>query len=113
MKNLLGLCAVLALCACQSVSSEDVAYGGTYEDMFIVEAPQAEELITLQNLKTREIVLCRQSAAHPAEECAQNFENMGFVRLSDIPSQTAEYDLLQTNTYPSRNWRKGEKNPRW
>lgn len=78
----------------------------------VIEAPQNTE-ITLQNLKTRELVTCRNEGGASAESCAQMFEAGGFVRLTDIPSQTADYDLRKPTTYPTRRWREGEKNPRW
>ena len=81
------------------------------EETFL-EAPQ-QDTITLQNLKTRELVTCRNNGTETAENCAKMFEMSGFVRLSDIPSQTAEYDIKKPTTYPTRSWREGEKNPRW
>ena len=81
------------------------------EETFIV-APQNKD-ISLQNLKTREIVTCPENGLDSSENCAKVFEANGFVKISDIPSQTAHYDLKKPTTYPTRNWREGEKNPRW
>ena len=98
-----GATALFLLSAC--------SYSGTKTE--VIEAPQEESQITLQNLKTRVLIRCYNSAEVSAEKCAQLFEEKGFVRLKNIPSQTADYDLLKTNTYPTRRWREGEKNPRW
>ena len=110
MKNLLcilSVCLSFSLCACKT--PEEVVF----DDIYIVEAPQDEDVVSLQNLKTREIVHCRASLQHTSDECAKAFESMGYVRFKNIPTQAAEYDSLRTNTYPSRRWREGEKNPRW
>lgn len=81
------------------------------EEMFLESQPVKE--ITLQNLKTRELITCRSDGNSSAEACATAFEQNGFVRLTDIPSQTAEYDLKKPTTYPTRRWREGEQSPRW
>ncbi len=75
--------------------------------------PYQEEMIVLQNLKTRVLVYCYSSAETTAAECADRFAKQGFVRLRDIPSLPAEYDYLKSDSYPSRRWRKDEKIPRW
>ena len=75
--------------------------------------PYQENMIGLQNLQSRVIVYCYHSEHFTTEQCAENFENMGFVRLNDIPRLPAEYDSLQANSYPSRRWRKDEQIPRW
>ena len=106
--HILSISLIFLLCSCL-IHEEGILY----DDIYIVEAPQKEDVISLQNLKTKEIVHCHATKQRTAEECAATFESNGYVRFRDIPSQTAEYDSLQTNTYPSRRWRKGEKNPRW
>ena len=57
--------------------------------------------IRLQNLKTRIIVVCRESFYETA------------VRLTDIPYKVAKYDRLTKDTFPTRRWRNGERTPRW
>lgn len=94
---------LLGLCACTTYHTET-----TY-----LEAPTEKDAILLQEPKTREIVQCTATRTQAAEDCAAMFESQGFVKITDIPQQTANYDLLKTNTYPTRRWREGEKNPRW
>ena len=78
-----------------------------------ISAPQNNSMITLQEPKTREIAHCYSSGKTTAEECAKMMESTGFVRISDIPTQAAKYDVKKAETYPTRRWREGEKNPRW
>lgn len=78
-----------------------------------ISAPQDKSCITLQDPKTREIAHCYTSGKTSAEECAVMLESTGFVRISDIPTQAAKYDIKEPKTYPTRRWREGEKNPRW
>ena len=75
--------------------------------------PYQEDMIGLQNLETRVLVYCYNSDEITTEECAQEFEKRGYVRLTDIPRLAAEYDYLKSDTYPTRRWRKDEKIPRW
>lgn len=75
--------------------------------------PYQENMIVLQNLKTRVLVYCYTIEDQTAESCAEKFENGGFVRLKDIPRLTADYDTLKSDTYPTRRWRKEDKVPRW
>lgn len=69
--------------------------------------------IKLQNLKTRIIIVCRESFYETAETCARFYEKHNYVRLSDIPYKVAQYDRLTKDTFPTRRWRKGERTPRW
>ena len=69
--------------------------------------------IRLQNLKTRIIVICRESFYETAETCAQFYEKNNYVRLTDIPYKVAKYDRLTKDTFPTRRWRNGERTPRW
>ena len=75
--------------------------------------PYQENMIGLQNLQNRVIVYCYHSDFYTAEQCADYFENMDFIRLNDIPKFKAEYDSLKADTYPTRRWRKDERIPRW
>lgn len=75
--------------------------------------PYQDDMIGLQNLETRIIVYCYNSATITTEQCAREFENRGYVRLTDIPRLPAEYDYLKSDTYPTRRWRRDEKIPRW
>ncbi len=69
--------------------------------------------IKLQNLKTRIIVVCRESYYETAETCARFYEKRNYVRLTDIPYKVAKYDRLTKDTFPTRRWRNGERTPRW
>lgn len=71
------------------------------------------DYIVLQNPQSRVIVECYTSKCNPAEYCAEQFEKRGYVRLSYMPYKSANYDLLRTDTYPTRRWRDGEVTPRW
>ena len=64
--------------------------------------PYKEDMIVLQNLKTRVLAYCYSSPSYK-----------GFVRLTDVPRLPAEYDALKADTYPTRRWRKDNKIPRW
>lgn len=75
--------------------------------------PYKEDMIVLQNLKTRVLAYCYSSPSYTAEYCAKEFEGKGFVRLTDVPRLPAEYDALKADTYPTRRWRKDNKIPRW
>lgn len=70
-------------------------------------------VISLQNLKTRTIVICRRSSYETPESCAKYFEQQGYTRFGDIPYKMAKYDRLTDDTFPTRRWRKGERTPRW
>ena len=74
---------------------------------------QRQRHIRLQNLKTRIIVVCRESFYETAETCAQFYEKNNYVRLTDIPYKVAKYDRLTKDTFPTRRWRNGERTPRW
>ncbi len=84
-----------------------------YQEPVYQVLPYQEDMIGLQNLETRVLVYCYQSANVSTEECAQEFEKRGYVRLTNIPRLPAEYDSLKSDTYPTRRWRKDEKIPRW
>ena len=130
--SVLVLGMVFGLCSCATFHARDSYVGAqgeswnnneiytenqgleSYDDTKVLyaRAPQEEEIV-LQNLYNRDIVRCVKSAYSTANDCAAMFESQGFVRIGDIPQQTANYDLLKTNTYPTRRWREGEKGPRW
>lgn len=75
--------------------------------------PAFEKMIALQNLETRVIIYCADSPRASAEMCARNYERVGFVRLTQIPSRPAADDFLKADTYPTRRWRKDDVVPRW
>lgn len=75
--------------------------------------PYQENVIPLENLKTREVAYCYTSAFQTAEDCAQEMENEGFVRLKDIPMVTADRNILKEGTYPTRRWRETDRVSRW
>ncbi len=108
MKKIKKLCfaAILLLAGCAGDAGSDKI--PTYYLL-----PYEEDMIVLQNLKTRVLVYCYSSATVSAIECADKFTNQGFVHLRDIPSLPAKYDNLKGDTYPTRRWRKDEKIPRW
>lgn len=106
MKNLkiFGFAAVLALLSgCTHTEEVPVKNVPLFQD----------EVIALQNLKSRVLVYCFTSADYQADDCAKRFESKGFVRLRDIPKLPAEFDFLKGDTYPTRRWRKDELVPRW
>ena len=95
---------VLALSSCSHIVEQEPVYQVL---------PYQENMIGLQNPQSRVLVYCYPSEYYTAEQCADNFENMGFVRLNDIPRLPAEYDSLKADTYPTRRWRRDEQVPRW
>ncbi len=106
MKHL-KISAIAALClfigACSSTKQEPV-----------YDVPLAQDnVIALQNLKSRVLLYCFASQNLSADDCAKHFEQKGYVRLKDIPQFPAQYDFLKADTYPTRRWRKGEVIPRW
>lgn len=72
-----------------------------------------EDVIALENLQTREVVYCYDSVQMSIEECAKYMENIGFMRLTDIPKFTADRNVLTSGTYPTRRWRETDRIPRW
>lgn len=72
-----------------------------------------QDTIVLQNLTSRVIATCQSTDDVSADACARVFESKGYVRITNIPYKTADYDFLKTDTYPTRRWRGGEKTPRW
>ena len=75
--------------------------------------PYRHDFIALEHLSTREVVYCYTTMEFTAEECAEAFEEKGFVRLTDIPRFVASDSLLDQNTYPTRRWRSNNLIPRW
>ena len=75
--------------------------------------PYQDKVIALENLRTRIIAYCYNSEMFTVEECAQDMERRGFVRLKDVPKVTADKDFLTTGTYPTRRWRETDVVPRW
>lgn len=72
-----------------------------------------QDRIGLQDLRTRTIVYCYANSRYSAEDCAGYYEALGYTRMRDIPSKTANYDFLTVDTFPTRRWRSGELTPRW
>lgn len=72
-----------------------------------------QDTIVLQNLTSRVVATCLSTDDVSADTCARLFESKGYVRLTNIPYKTANYDFLKTDTYPTRRWRGDEKTPRW
>lgn len=72
-----------------------------------------QDRIGLQDLRTRTIVYCYANSRYSAEDCASHYEALGYTRMRDIPSKTANYDFLTVDTFPTRRWRSGELTPRW
>ena len=67
----------------------------------------------LKNPQDNTLVYCHDNKQTSAEDCAQHFEKQGFIRFSDIPYKTANYDFLKVDSYPTRRWRPTEVTPRW
>ena len=100
----LAVLVLLSACVHQSQEPETV--------IKTVKAYQ-ENVIALENLKTREVAYCYASQAHSAEECALEMEKYNFVRLKDIPLLTADRNILTEGTYPTRRWREKDRVSRW
>lgn len=109
-KLILSFLLLFSLCACDTLRKEDfpiplrpqrTVYGND------------QNAIVLQNLTSRVIATCKRTEDVSAEACAKVFESKGYVRITDIPYKTADYDFLKTDTYPTRRWRGGEDTPRW
>ncbi len=100
---ILSLFSVFYLCSCHT---------SVLNKTTVIQAPE-EDVINLQNIKTRENITCYATKDSSAENCAAYFEAKGYVRFKNIPTQTAKYDLLDNSIYPGRKWRDNEKNPRW
>lgn len=82
-------------------------------DTIYLQASQAPNMIILQEIKSGDLVCCRDTEYSTAEECARALEKECFVRVKDLPYRTAKYDFLTTDTYPTRRWRENEEAPRW
>lgn len=72
-----------------------------------------QDTIVLQNPTSRVIATCYSTADVSAYTCARLFESKDYVRVTNIPYKTANYDKLRTDTYPTRRWRGNERTPRW
>ncbi len=109
-KTLWLFAALITLCSCASWQNKEE---------FLPLAPartvygNEQNTITLQNLTSRVVATCYSTDDVSADTCARLFESKGYVRLTNIPYKTANYDFLKTDTYPTRRWRGGEKTPRW
>lgn len=104
VKNLVLATVFLPLLGCASQKD----FNGVY---YVI--PYQEEMVVLQNLKSRVLAYCYPSVEFSADDCAKSFEKQGFVRLKDIPRFPAQDDFLKADTYPTRRWRKNERAPRW
>lgn len=107
MKNVkyISLVAIAFLCvSCVADESYNESFPVVYAE---------DEPVTLFDANKKNKVVCYPDAYMTARECADAFEQMGYMRAENIPSQPAQYDILQKNTYPTRRWREGEVNPRW
>lgn len=72
-----------------------------------------QDNIILQNPTSRLLASCQTTDDVSADTCARLFESKGYVRITNIPYKTANYDKLRTDTYPTRRWRGNERSPRW
>lgn len=70
-------------------------------------------VIPLENLKTRVVAYCYTTAFRTAEDCAKEMEVNGYVRLKDVPMVTADRNILQEGSYPTRRWRETDRVSRW
>ena len=118
---ILGIFLVCSLSACGLLYTPtdcekaglDSRCNGPVEKKNIKFFANEEDMIGLQNLRTRAIVHCYTTEKVLAETCAQAYEEQGFVRFREIPYKTADYDFLGKDTYPTRRWRHDERTPRW
>ncbi len=75
---------------------------------------EKENAIILMHPITRTQIVCYDTFNRQAADCVQNFQTHGYVLITDIPQFSANYDIIQKNTYPTRRWRNGgEIFPRW
>lgn len=104
------LAAFCAIAGCQQAPEDVVFEPGT---PVVNVQPYQESTIALQDLRSRVLVYCYSSENTTAAQCAQIFEQKGYVRLRDIPRLPAEHDFLKADTYPTRRWRRQDLVPRW
>ena len=74
---------------------------------------QLENAVVLIHPYTRAQAVCPAGVSEGAVACANTFRQKGYVLITDLPQQPAEYDYLKKGTYPTRKWRNGETVPRW
>ncbi len=108
-KTLWLFAAFLALCSCSWRETEEML---PLKPARIIYGNE-QDTIVLQNLTSRVLATCQSTDDVSADACARVFESKGYVRITNIPYKTADYDFLKTDTYPTRRWRGGEKTPRW
>lgn len=75
--------------------------------------PNEESTIILQQPVTREVFYCESTSGVPADICAAELEENGFVRLTDKPTFTGKDDIPQKGSYPTRRYRDKQDVPRW
>ena len=68
--------------------------------------------VVMQNLNTRVLAYCR-GTEEQIETCVERLQNSCYKPITEIPQMSGKYDALQSGTYPTRRWRKGEYVPRW
>ena len=109
MKYIKNVCFLLLLAVLSGCSFQN----NTQSEQPYQVQPYKQNVIALENLKTRIIAYCYASQDFSAEDCAHDLEQKGFVRLKDVPRVTADKDFLTTGTYPTRRWRETDVIPRW
>lgn len=108
------LCITLAITACYNNNNKKI---NIEQENSIIFKPKNtkidDEYIVLQHPNDRTVVKCKNYTLKTKEECAKEFESLGYVRLKDKVKMPAKYDNPESSTYPSRRWRDGENTPRW
>jgi len=112
---LIILCITLAITACFHTKSSKKYTIDKSNTNFIkpTNSKIDDRYIVLQHPVDRTVIKCKNYTLKTKEECAKEFETLGYVRLKDKVKSPAKYDDAKSSTYPSRRWRDGENTPRW
>ncbi len=78
-----------------------------------VRAYENNEYISLQHLGRRDVVTCVDHWYKSSIKCAAEYEQDGYIRLSEKTRRSANYDYVKEGHYPERKWREGDFAPRW
>jgi len=109
---LIILCITLSITACYNNKNSNIEVKNS--TIFKPKNTQIDEkYIVLQHPTDRTVVKCKNYTLKTKDECAKEFEGLGYVRLKDKVTMPAKFDNQKLSTYPSRRWRDGENSPRW
>ncbi len=78
-----------------------------------VRSYENDAYINLQHLGSRDVVTCTNHWYKSSIKCAAEYEEDGYIRLSDKNRRSANYDYVKEGHYPERKWREGDTAPRW